>query len=467
MRRWIRWVVMGLVLAGLAACGQITDGDVLTNQASGEGEGRFVVVLKKNAVTNGVLDAITASGGTVVRTIPHVGLAIVTSASPSFTDAIKAHGAVMDAGPLFAETLPEGAFASLPEDGPTAADDLFNAGLVWGVERVRAPEAWADGVTGSHDTVVAVIDTGIAWNHPDLAPNVVYVDCYTSAGSYTEGACNPYPAYSDHGTHVAGTVAAAFDGGRVVGVGPNLGLAGYNTFEIIPGCGVCSYSDSRWMAMLDAADKGFDVINMSLGGYVVLGIGKGTSDYTAYLAAEKRIARYVNGAGTVMVASSGNESLDLNGKIVHVPGDTPSMVNVGATGIRPNPRYEPDSYDVIAFYSNYGAAVDVAAPGGDCGQDGTCDANRPANWFEYLVLSSIVAPNPTCAETFSCPVGYGWKGGTSMAAPHVSGVVGLIRDVRPDLPANQVKSLLRRTAENLGDRQLFGHGMVDAYAATR
>src|SRR5690606_24115143 len=88
--------------------------------------------------------------------------------------------------------------------------------------------AWEAGVTGSHDTVVAVIDTGVASNHPDLAPNLLYAACYA-----VEWECSAYPDLHYHGTHVAGTIAAAFGHGRAVGVGPDLGLASYNVFEPI------------------------------------------------------------------------------------------------------------------------------------------------------------------------------------------------------------------------------------------
>jgi subtilisin family serine protease len=91
---------------------------------------------------------------------------------------------------------------------------------LWGIARVHAPAAWERGVTGSLDTVVAVIDTGIAWNHPDLADRIVHTACF----AVTIDPCIDYPWLSFHGTHVAGTVAATFGGG-VVGVGPELGLA--------------------------------------------------------------------------------------------------------------------------------------------------------------------------------------------------------------------------------------------------
>lgn len=437
---------------------------------------RYIVLYKKNAVPADAVPAAKAAGGRIVGRINRLGIAIADSDRKDFAVRMAADGRVKSVGIDPATAVPRHSSRrarvarSAPAAGPTAADDLFNSGLVWGVERVHAPQAWDAGATGSHDTVVAVIDTGIAWNHPDLAPNVLHAACYTSEGSVvgfdtTSGPCNPYPTLSDHGTHVAGTVAAAFGGGRVVGVGPELALASYNTFELIEDCGVCTFSSVRWVAMLDAAARGYEVINMSLGGVSAFGQGKGTNALATFVAAEKRVANAVVKAGTTIVAAAGNNGLDLNGIYINTPGGVPATVNVGATGIRPEPRYQPGvSYDVRAFYSDFGAAIDVVAPGGDCGEPDGCDAVLP-NWFEYLVLSSIVAPAPGCGSTASCPIGYGWKGGTSMASPHAAGVVGLIRDEKPSLSAAKAAKELKRTAERLGDRQTFGHGMVDARAA--
>ena len=86
---------------------------------------------------------------------------------------------------------------------------------------------------------------------------------------------------------------------------------------------------------------------------------------------------------------------------------------------------------------------------------------------EFLILSTIVAADPGCAATASCPVGYGWKGGTSMATPHVSGVAALVKDANPGMNPNAVESKLKDTAENIGSRQEFGQGMVRADLATQ
>ena len=432
-------------------------------------EGRYILLLNGNSISADLAADVEAAGGTLVATIPQVGIAIATSSDAGFAASAKSIGGVNDAGLEAVHSVPDVTEAPASHlSAPTGADDLYNAGLVWGVDRVHAPDAWANGHTGSHDTVVAVIDTGSADNHPDLAPNIVEVNCFTSAGSYADGACQPYPIDSDHGTHVAGTVAAAFDGGRVVGVAPNTGIAAYNTFENIPGCGVCSFSSSRWLAMVDAADKGYKVISMSLGSTNQYG-GQGTNGLAAFVAAEKRVANYVDQQGTLMVASAGNNGLDLNGTIIHLPGDIPKMVNVGATGIQPGARYPyPNSFDIRAFYSNFGAALTIAGPGGDCGEVAGCSGagNAGFPWFEFLVLSTIVNLDPVCSAAGNCATGYGWKGGTSMATPHVSAVAAMIFDANPGITPAQVRAKLKQTAENVGSRQEFGHGMVRADSAT-
>lgn len=395
-----------------------------------------------------------------------MGVAVAVSSNPDFVTAAKGSG-VQAVGIAPTSAVPDGAVSAPAALAvPTPADTFYTSGQLWGINRVKAPQAWAAGETGSRETVVAVIDTGIATNHPDLRPNIVHTECFVSTSTATAKNCTPYPSFSDHGTHVAGTVAAVFGGGSVVCVGPNLGLAGYNTFEPITGCGVCTYSDTRWMAMMDAADRGFEVINMSLGSLQRKG-GRGTNELNAFIRAENRVADYVLKAGTTIVASAGNSDVDLNGLYYNTPGGVPGIVNVGATGIRPQPRYpQPGAYDVRSFFSNYGAQVTLAAPGGDCGLPDDCNpATRPANYAQHLILSSTVTPSAACAATENCPVGYGYKAGTSMASPHVAGVAGLVHDAQPGLSARQVSNVLKQTAENLGDRQAFGHGMVDAERA--
>lgn len=414
----------------------------------------YTVVFKANKMPTNAASLIANAGGTLVASLPEVGVAHATSSNSGFASNLSGVNNVTAVGEMRFMTLPDTVAIESHSGGPTAADDLYHI-YQWGTRRVNAEMAW-NTTSGSHDTVVAVIDTGVAWNHPDLAPNVVYASCYAIGGP-----CSPYPNQHWHGTHVAGTIAAAFGHGRVVGVGPDLGIAGYNVFENINGCGVCGSDFAIWAAMLDAAAKDFDVINMSLGSYGV------KSQDAAEWVAWNRVADYVTKQGVTIVASAGNGGENLNGQLFHLPSDVTGVINVSAAGIRPAPAYpQSGAYDVLAFYSNYGAPITLTAPGGECGLDDSCDPTvRPSNWFEYLVLSTYVIASPGCAATASCPVGYLWAAGTSMASPHVAGTAGLVMDVDPGLSPRQVTAILKQTAENLGNRQLFGHGMVDAAAA--
>jgi subtilisin family serine protease len=422
---------------------------------------RYVVVLPGNQLPFDFAASVLGAKGQIVRTFPRVGVAVAVSSSSEFVSALSRKLGVNpeSISPIPVSRVPT--FTRRKSSGPNTADSFYNIGAQWSIRRVRADLAWKAGFTGSHRTVVAVIDTGIAWNHPDLRSNVVLKKCFSS-----EPTCNPYPSWSDHGTHVAGIIAAAFGEGSVVGVGPNLGLASYNIFEQVPDCGVCSYEDSRWAAMIDAADRGVSIINLSQGATYALG-GKGSNQIAAFRAAEKKVVEYVINAGVLVVASAGNGNANLSGTILHLPGDTAGYVNVGATAIRPAPRYpSAGTYDIRAYYSNYGAPLTISAPGGDCGFDSSCDV-AVENWFEYQILSTTVFPDPFCAETADCPVDYDWKAGTSMAAAHVSGVAGLVRDASRQLHPHAISALLKRTADSGGARLQFGHGIVNAFDAVR
>jgi lantibiotic leader peptide-processing serine protease len=435
---------------------------------------RYLVVARANARSAQVTGAVAAAGGVVVRELAPVGVFAVESSEPGFLSAVSRQRAVEAAQPMPFVALPEVvvgearllADAVTPDVVPEPPAAFFDE--LWGIARVHAPAAWERGVTGSHDTVVAVIDTGIASNHPDVAPNLVFNACIVSDGDHTTGACTPYPSLSFHGTHVAGTVAANFGGG-VVGVGPNLGLANYNVFELIGGDVLATF-DSVWAAMIDAADQGFDVINMSLGALSVMGPDTDNRSDAGYRTATKRVTDYVLRAGTVIVASAGNSAFDLTGPGLNLPGGAPGIINTGATGIRPDPEYPQEgSFDVLAYYSNFGAPVDLVAPGGDCGLEDSCDpATRPPNFLSYTILSSSVAPTPACAATERLPRRLGLRdrhldGG---AAPRRRCGSRARRRTRGSTP-RQVHSVLQRTAGDIGHRLTFGHGIVDADAATR
>jgi subtilisin family serine protease len=434
------------------------------------GPTRYTVVFKGNKIPKNASHIISRAGGALVKALPQVGVGIAVSDDPDFVDSLKGVKELHSAGLERFHALPPTDCMAYPMSSGPQPDDFYYPDFQWNIRRVNADRVWAM-TGGSHNTVVAVIDTGIAWNHPDLYPNVVYHTCYSSTDDCFD---YPFASYEDagwHGTHVAGVIAAAFGKGAIVGVGPGLGLASYKVFEDIPGYGYGSYDMSIWQAMINAADRGFQVINLSLGD--LIDKSKDAATWTAW----NRVANYVR-EYAVVVAAAGNNSQDLNGSVAHIPSDLPGVVSVGATGIRPGWFYPQDgTYDVLAYYSNFGASVAMVAPGGDWG--GGEPYTFPAGF--YLVLSSFVSMpdipqelidvgallpyEDNCEESATCAPGYFWVGGTSLSAAHVSGVVGLMLDYNPDLKPDQVKSILNRTAEKLGDRQQFGHGMLDALEA--
>ena len=416
--------------------------------AAAAGGTSYLLVFNGNGIPSGAAADVTAAGGSVVLEIPEVGILVAASADPKFAAAAGKIAAVASVGEQRMQTLPTNAGVHSTSITPTGTSPTpFFWGFQWDMARIGADKTW-NKTTGSSKTVVAVLDTGVAWNHPDLAPNMVFASCV----SITAG-CNPYPSFHWHGTHVAGTIAGA--GLGMAGVGPDLALASYNVFEPSGG----AYDGPILYAMVDAAKRGFKVINMSLGGYVVKPASReDVATWTAW----NRVANYVRNKGTTVVAASGNDGANLNGPVAHIPSDLPSVISVGATGIRPAPVYPyAGSFDVVTSYSNTGAAVTLVAPGGDAGPES--GSNFP--WYHYLVFSSYVLADPFCAASYSCTPAWAWSGGTSMASPHVAGAAGLLIDGNAKLSPNKVKSILKQTADKMGSRHSWGHGMLNVPAA--
>jgi subtilisin family serine protease len=304
-------------------------------------------------------------------------------------------------------------------------------GAQWGLTRIGCPDAW-DHTVGDPSVVVAVVDTGIDLNHPELAPLLVggqdMVDFPATAtpkpgwvfeGDFTGVDSTPQDEVG-HGTHVAGTIACSTnDGVGVAGVTWNARLMPVKVLARIretatgrvsgSGSSVHIAAGIRW-----AADHGARVINMSLGG-------------PATTMVEREAVAYAISRGVVVVAAMGND----NSNAEHFPAAHPGVIAVGAT----------TSADQRASFSNKGAWIDIAAPG--VGIESTF-------WDDtYATLN-----------------------GTSMASPHVAGVAALVLSRNSSLTADQVGNILRSTAKPLRDEPAdpvpndrYGHGLVQAGAA--
>jgi lantibiotic leader peptide-processing serine protease len=430
--------------------------------ASGNGPAASYLLLLNGSPSPRLAAQVEAAGGTLTRTIPQVGIAVATSTDPAFRSAAARLGTVVPnfrlqwVDPVEPVAGPSVDLADPPFSG--SADFFFD--LQWGHAAIDAVAAWETGARGA-GARVAVLDTGFDLDHPDLEPNI---DLASSADMTGEGLQYTLPDPFSHGTHVAGTVAAAENDFGVIGVAPDaelvlvkvLGDEGSGTFDdVIAG-------------IVHATDVGSHVINMSLGGSLprrgIPDEGVTARDVTELVNAVGRATTYAYQRGTTVISSAGNDANngDKDKDLVYLPADAPRVLSISATapiGWATDPL--STSLDEPASYTNYGRSViDLAAPGGDFVYPGEEDCTVAGLQLPCWVFDLVFSTGND---------GWYWSAGTSMAAPHVAGVAALIVGeydgaIRPA----QVESLLRRSADDLGSPgkdPFYGHGRVNALGA--
>jgi serine protease len=283
----------------------------------------------------------------------------------------------------------------------------------WGHINVNLEAAWdlQEESYVNYSTTVAVIDSGIIPDHPDLKVNII------PGYDFVDGDNDPTDETpldkGSHGTHVAGIIGAATNNSTgVAGVNWNVDILPLRVFN----SSGTAYNISK--AIYYAIDRGADIINLSLG-------GPSSSD-----AIHGAIQTAVE-AGVVVCAASGNGGeADLLYPAAH-----PETIAVGAV----------NSNNKRAYYSNYGFELDLVAPGGSYQKDG----GILSTWGYY--------------EGGQAVSDYNHLQGTSMATPYVSGVASLL--IANGVSGYRVKDRLRNTAVDLGDSVEYGWGLVDAYGA--
>ena len=457
---------------------------------SGHRTGRYTVVFRSATLPADAAARVRAAGGQVQQQVDEVGV-LTASGDAAFAARLAKDSGVLAVGPEKFYTQPKltiGGTETESFGAPTAVDNLY--GFQWDIRRIGAPAMWARVPLETQRTVtVAVLDTGVMHTHSDLATSVSHSIatnyCREASGDAfpvysklidfdahptwnpTMG-CDPAPTYYvAHGTHVAGTIAARFGGGRVVGVAPGVRIDAYKVFDrfrftqsdgtVIDDVG--AFDGPVFTAIVDAARQGDAVINMSLGGT----IDRSNKDDNASWLAWNRVTKFANQLGTLIVTAAGNEEENSNGTLAHVPSDLPTVMSTSATGsnnlvVTASGYQAAAGSDVLAFYSNYGGATDISAPGGDCGPGypATCAS-------QYLILSTYIFET---GSTAGAP-GYAFFAGTSMASPHVAAVAAIVKALHPDWTPGMIRSYLKSTAEPIGPQQFFGHGLVSADAASR
>jgi subtilisin family serine protease len=390
--------------------------------------------------------------------------------------------------------------------GGTGGDPALGyPGLEWDYSRIGATAAWGQGATGA-GVVVGVADTGVDFTHSELASQVIQVIdlaednniCRRFFGASDQMLSDQFggPVNTDwngHGSWIGGNLAAALDGVGTNGIAYDAQIV---AVKISQWCGFTS-SSIIIQAIIEAADAGVDILNISFGGYTDRRTQRGEKVWQMYTDA----VAYANSVGMTVVASAGNEHsrIGTDGRVLShgelaIPGDPPAdryglyedpggvpgVVNVSATGnevIGPSafcvpgtegsptnlnatckPASDPHQADGIglenqlAYYSNYGPGIDVGAPGGarkfnvpaqdrggTPGFPYTSDDLTTA-WQTFSTTSNWALEIPcftfTNGSGFYEAECYSTIQGTSMASPHAVASLALLLSAHPELDEN-------------------------------
>ena len=431
----------------------------------------YVVNTKANWLhVKRVEQAVKAAGGTVVQAYDQIGVVIAQSTNPDFRTNVRVgrNGReVQTVGATRTVAVSEGPVGSAAAR-PAAAKGLM-AGEASPVPDPRETEQWdmkqikadlAHEVTdGSRRVLVGINDSGVDDTHPDLAPNFDArdsVNCINNGvPDTTVGAWRP--TTSSHGTHVAGTVAAARNGIGIVGVAPGVRIASVKVVNddgfIYPEYAICGWI---W-----AAQHHMDVTNHS---YFIDPWEfwcNDDGDQGAVQESVRRAVEFATKKGVLSVAAAGNANYDLANKTTDngSPNDTtpaPRQINNDCLDM---PTELPGVITVASTtqtkarsgFSNFGLnKIDVAAPGSG-------------------ILSTLPGG------------GYGTMSGTSMASPHVTGVAALMKSTHPWWSPRDLEKALRKEADDTAcpttpdarctgttaNNAFYGEGIADAQDAVK
>src|SRR2546430_4742885 len=419
----------------------------------------YLVTYNAGASSKNAAALIAGAGGQLVYNYSQIGVVI---ASPNRSDV----GAKMrSAAGVEGQSATTG-FATHVNDGtldasgvtgtptqntPVSGDSL--SWRQWDMTQIHAFEAQTV-ESGSRAVTVGDIDTGLDYTHPDLAANV---DFANSVSCINQGVPDQSPAaWNDengHGTHTAGTIAAARNGIGIVGVAPNVKVAGIRAGNaagfFFPEAVVCAF-------MWAGTHPAIKVTNNSYFADPWLFNCKNDPGQRAIWKAESRAIKFAMQQGVTVVAAAGNEADDLahptqdvtspddttpvirpvGNECVVIPVEIPGVIGVTADG----------NFGMKSFYSSYGVgAVQVTAPGGDS----ILQKNPPSNPLGRVLSTwpkALVANCAPARRVFEGSTLYCYQQGTSMASPHVAGVAALIASLGVTQPG-KVQARVDNTAD--------------------
>ncbi|WP_395367707.1 S8 family peptidase [Streptomyces sp. YH02] len=418
---------------------------------------RAYLVITAPGGTSAVTGAVTSNGGSVFATYDAIGVIVAHSTSASFASAMRTVGGVQQVGATRTSDVPADAYNPALPANPAQSTTTLTESNRWDMTQIKADQAWA--VTpGSATVKVGILDTGVDDQHQDIAPNFNAADSASCAYGKADTRAGAWRDVGTHGTHVAGTVAAAKNGKGVIGVAPGVKISSVRIAE--PSSSLF-FAENTICGFMWAGDHGFKVTNNSYYTDPWQFNCPDNVDQGAIIEGVRRAQEYAEGKGSLQVAAAGNSNYDLANKTtdsespndstpvtrtitnacIDIPTELPGVVTVAAQG----------NGGAKASYSNFGnGVIDIAAPGGD-GTSG--------------VYSTLPGGK------------YGNMNGTSMASPHVAGVAALIASTNPSFTPAQIRDQLgvqatdracpsdTRCKGTTTKNGFFGEGAVDALKA--
>ncbi|MEE1816096.1 S8 family serine peptidase [Streptomyces sp. SP18ES09] len=415
---------------------------------------RAYLVITAPGDTTAVRTAVANNGGSVFASYDAIGVIVAHSTSASFAATMRGVSGVQKVGATRTSDVPADAYNPALPANPSQATAPTTEPVRSDMTQIKADQAWAVN-PGSASVKVGILDTGVDDQHQDLAPNFNAADSVSCAYGKTDTRAGAWRDVDQHGTHVAGTVAAAKNGKGAIGVAPGVRISSVRIAE--PGT-TLFFAENTICGLVWAGDHGFKVTNNSYYTDPWQFNCPNDLDQAAILEGVGRAQAYADGKGSLQVAAAGNSNVDLANKTsdasspndstpvnrtitndcLDIPAELPGVVTVAANGTNGSSK---------ASFSNYGRdVIEVSAPGES--------VYSTAPGGKYASLS-----------------------GTSMASPHVAGVAALLASANPAYTPADIRAKLGQQATDLAcpsdarctgttaKNSFFGEGRVDALKA--